>query len=113
LSRLWAISVQSGPTLTHRAMHVQAALGRAPSGWPRGPRRAGIAAGEGAWKTEWPWGLASVAMDGGSRKDGAIRKNCDQENYGFRNTRGERMLYFQTEGEAVTTERAPMYATAR
>ena len=37
----------SGPTLHNHAVYVQAVLDRAPSGWPRGPRRAGIAAGEG------------------------------------------------------------------
>jgi hypothetical protein len=40
-------------------------------------------------------------MDGGSRKDGAIRKNCRQEICEFRNELGERMSHFGTEGDRL------------
>ena len=52
----------------------------------------------------------------GSRKDGALHKNCGQESYGFRNARGERMSYFRTDGDKRVTEcrcvDAPLYYEA-
>ena len=44
-------------------------------------------------------------MSKGLQKDGAIRKNCGQESYGFGNARGERMSYF----EAKTTGIGPAF----
>jgi hypothetical protein len=43
--------------------------------------------------------LGSVVMSGGSRSDGAIRKNRRQESCGFRNRLTERMSPFETESE--------------
>jgi hypothetical protein len=45
--------------------------------------------------------VALYTMDGGSRKDGAIRENCGQESDGFGNARAERMSQIRTEGEGL------------